>query len=100
MDTVRGCTVSRLDTAGLARREVTGYRAWRDALTEVGLSVDDVDDLTRVAEAATAEGETIHAMPFTVRVPDVVDALRSIEGFSRSVRAEAGLPEPVPHRAH
>jgi glycerol dehydrogenase len=71
-----------------------------NTLTEVGLSVDDVDDLTRVAEAATAEGETIHAMPFTVRVPDVVDALRSIEGFSRSVRAEAGLPEPVPHRAH
>lgn len=68
-------------------------------LTEVGLSTDDVDDLTRVAQAATAEGETIHAMPFTVRVPDLVDALRSIEGFARQVRADAGLPEPVPHRA-
>jgi glycerol dehydrogenase len=71
-----------------------------NTLTEVGLSVDDVEDLTRVAEAATAPGETIHAMPFTVRVPDLVDALRSIEGFSRQVRADAGLPEPVPHRAH
>ncbi|MCG7286939.1 glycerol dehydrogenase [Cellulomonas sp. ACRRI] len=71
-----------------------------NTLTEVGLAPGDVDDLTRVAEAATAEGETIHAMPFTVRVPELVDALRSIEGFSRRVRADAGLPEPVPHRAH
>ncbi len=67
-----------------------------NTLTEIGLSVDDVADLTRVAEAATAPGETIHAMPFTVRVPDLVDALRSIEGFARGVRADAGLPEPVP----
>jgi glycerol dehydrogenase len=69
-------------------------------LTEVGIGVDDVEDLTRVAEAATAEGETIHNMPFTVRVPELVDALRSIEGLSRGVRTDTGLPEPVPHRAH
>ncbi|MDF9877499.1 glycerol dehydrogenase [Cellulosimicrobium cellulans] len=71
-----------------------------NTLTEIGLTADDVHDLTRVAEAATAEGETIHAMPFPVRVPELVDALRSIEGFSRRVRAEAGLPEPVEHTAH
>ncbi|WP_264029407.1 glycerol dehydrogenase [Cellulosimicrobium sp. SH8] len=71
-----------------------------NTLTEIGLTTDDVRDLTRVAEAATAEGETIHAMPFPVRVPELVDALRSIEGFSRRVRAEAGLPEPVKHAAH
>ncbi|MCO7275487.1 MULTISPECIES: glycerol dehydrogenase [Cellulosimicrobium] len=71
-----------------------------NTLTEIGLTADDVHDLTRVAEAATAEGETIHAMPFPVRVPELVDALRSIEGFSRRVRAEAGLPEPVGHTAH
>ncbi|WP_415297887.1 glycerol dehydrogenase [Cellulosimicrobium sp. SJTW-1] len=71
-----------------------------NTLTEIGLTADDVHDLTRVAEAATAEGETIHAMPFPVRVPELVDALRSIEGFSRRVRAEAGLPEPVKHTTH
>lgn len=71
-----------------------------NTLTEIGLTADDVQDLQRVAEAATAEGETIHAMPFPVRVPELVDALRSIEGFSRRVRAEAGLPEPVKHAAH
>ena len=71
-----------------------------NTLTEIGLTADDVHDLTRVAEAATVEGETIHAMPFPVRVPELVDALRSIEGFSRRVRAEAGLPEPVKHPAH
>ncbi|UKJ63729.1 glycerol dehydrogenase [Cellulosimicrobium cellulans] len=71
-----------------------------NTLTEIGLTTADVHDLTRVAEAATVEGETIHAMPFPVRVPELVDALRSIEGFSRRVRAEAGLPEPVEHTAH
>ncbi len=69
-----------------------------NTLTEVGLSVDDVEDLTTVARAATAEGETIHAMPFDVRVPDLVDALRSIEALSRDIRSRAGLPAPVPHR--
>lgn len=71
-----------------------------NTLTEIGLTTDDVGDLTAVARAATAEGETIHAMPFPVGVPDLVDALRSIEGFSRRVREEAGLPEPVGHTAH
>jgi len=71
-----------------------------NTLTEIGLTTDDVGDLTAVARAATAEGETIHAMPFPVGVPDLVDALRSIEGFSRRVREEAGLPEPVKHTAH
>lgn len=64
-------------------------------LTEIGLAVHDVETLQAVAEAATVEGETIHAMPFTVHAADVVAALQSIEGFSRRVRAEAGLPEPV-----
>lgn len=69
-------------------------------LTEVGLTTEDLTDLTRVAEAATAPGETIHSMAFEVTVPELVDALRSIESFSRTVRAEAGLAEPVLHRAH
>ena len=69
-------------------------------LTEVGLSVDDVTDLTTVAEAATAPGETIHAMPFEVHVPDLVDALRSIESLSTGIRERAALPAPVPHHPH
>lgn len=69
-------------------------------LTEVGLSVDDVTDLTTVAEAATAPGETIHAMPFEIHVPDLVDALRSIESLSTGIRERAALPAPVPHHPH
>ncbi|WP_250444423.1 glycerol dehydrogenase [Actinotalea sp. C106] len=69
-------------------------------LTEVGLAVDDVESLTRVAETATAPGETIHAMPFEVRVSDLVDALRAIEPLARSVRERAGLPAPELHVAH
>jgi glycerol dehydrogenase len=68
-------------------------------LTEVGLSLDDVDDIARVAAAATVQGETIHAMPFEVRASDVVAALRSVERFSRRVRNEAGLPAPQLHKA-
>ncbi|WP_265520357.1 glycerol dehydrogenase [Oerskovia flava] len=71
-----------------------------NTLTEIGLTADDVGDLTRVAQSATAEGETIHAMPFDVHVPELVDALRSIESYSRRVRADAGLPEPEKHVAH
>jgi glycerol dehydrogenase len=66
-------------------------------LTEVGLRADDLDSLTTVADAATVEGETIHAMPFAVRSADVVSALASIERFATRVRREAGLPEPEPY---
>ena len=68
-------------------------------LTEVGLRADDLDSLRTVADAATAEGETIHAMPFEVRSADVVSALASIERFATRVRREANLPEPVPYTA-
>lgn len=69
-------------------------------LTEIGLSVDDTDDLQRVAAAATVEGETIHNMPFEVRPADVVAAMKSLERFARRVREEAGLPAPQNYVAH
>lgn len=62
-------------------------------LTEVGIDVDDIDTITKVAEGATAEGETIHCMPFEVTVPALVDALRSINHLSRRIR-EGGAPRP------
>ncbi|GAB3402276.1 glycerol dehydrogenase [Schumannella luteola] len=68
-------------------------------LTEVGLKPEDADELAAIAAAATVEGETIHAMPFAVSPGELVSALASIEGFSRRVRAEAGLPEPVEFHA-
>jgi glycerol dehydrogenase len=67
------------------------------SLTEVGLNSDDVASLTRVAQVATADGETIHCLPFTVTVTDVVDSLRALEGRSRAVRTAAGLEAPVPY---
>lgn len=70
-----------------------------NTLTEVGLKVTDDDDLRRVAEAATVEGETIHNMPFDVPVGDLTSALKSIEKLSRGIRERAGLPEPVLHQA-
>src|SRR3954447_15125832 len=69
-------------------------------LTEVRLRADDLDSLKTVADAATVEGETIHAMPFEGRSADVVSALASIERFATGVRREAGLPEPELYTAH
>ena len=68
-------------------------------LTEVGLRADDLDSLRTVADAATVEGETIHAMPFAVSSADVVSALASIERFATRVRREAKLPDPEPYVA-
>ncbi|WP_320775812.1 glycerol dehydrogenase [Streptomyces sp. CRN 30] len=69
-------------------------------LTEAGLSVDDEESLTKVAEAATVETETIHSMPFEVHTEDVVSALKSIERLAVRVRENANLPAPVRHEAH
>lgn len=66
-----------------------------NTLTEVGLSLDDEQELRDVAAAATADGETIHAMPFPVTADQVVDALKTVEILSRRIRADRGLPEPV-----
>lgn len=68
-----------------------------NTLTEVGPSPDDDSELSTIAQAATVEGETIHNMPFPVSARDLVDALISIEGFSRKVRDDAGLPAPEPY---
>lgn len=71
-----------------------------NTLTEVGLSPDDRESLTTVATAATAEGETIHNMPFPISVVELVDALASIEGLARRARTRAALPEPVRYEGH
>ena len=64
-------------------------------LTEIGLTLDDEKELQAIGKAATLPGETIHNMPFSVTADDVVDALKSIERLSRSVRKARGLPAPV-----
>lgn len=98
-------TLTQLVLEGAPRAEVVAFVELTtriglpNTLTEVGLGVDDVEALTTVARAATAEGETIHAMPFEVRVPELVDALRSLETLSTTIRDRAALPAPAAHRA-
>ena len=70
-----------------------------NTLTEIGLTPDDEAELQAVAEAACVPDETIHSMPFPVTTDLVVDALKAIEGLSRRIRAEHGLPEPELYRA-
>lgn len=66
-----------------------------NTLTEIGLSPEDTEEIEAIAKAATAEGETIHNMPFPVEPEDVASALVAIEELSRRVRTRRGLPEPV-----
>jgi glycerol dehydrogenase len=66
-----------------------------NSLTEIGLTVENTAELRAVAEAATVPDETIHNMPFPVTPELVVQALIAIEGISRRVRADHGLPKPV-----
>ena len=52
-------------------------------LAEVGLANPPDELLQRVAQRATAEGETIHNEPFEVTVPIVVDAIRGADALGR-----------------
>ena len=98
-------SMTQLVLEGASRREIEEFVVFTtrvglpNTLTEIGLSVDDETELRAVAEAATVESETIHSMPFPVTADDVVDALKAIERLSRSIRAHAGLPEPVAYVA-
>ncbi len=71
-----------------------------NTLTEVGLSVDDDAEIATIAAAALIPGETIHNMPFAISQTELVAALKSIDRFSRTVRARAGLPAPELYRHH
>ncbi|WP_124040247.1 glycerol dehydrogenase [Neoactinobaculum massilliense] len=70
-----------------------------NTLTEIGLTRDNEKELRGICTAATAENETIHAMPFPVDAQLVYESLVAIEDVSRRVRAEHGLPEPVFYKA-
>jgi glycerol dehydrogenase len=98
-------TITQLVMEGAPAEEIEDFVVFTtkvglpNTLTEIGLTVNDETELRAVAEAATVEGETIHNMPFPVTPELVVDALKAIEGLSRSIRAEHGLPEPVLYHA-
>ena len=68
-------------------------------LTEVGIEPDDTESVRAVATAATAEGETIHSMPFEVTADDVAAALTSIDRHATKIRENAHLPAPKPYTA-
>jgi glycerol dehydrogenase len=48
------------------------------------------EELETVAKAATAPGETIHNMPFTVTPAMVVDAMVAADSYSRAYQQESG----------
>lgn len=65
-------------------------------LEDIGVEEASRQDLSQVADAACAEGETIHNEPFDVYPQMVVDAMLAADAFGRQRRAfiagEAELP--------
>jgi glycerol dehydrogenase len=53
-------------------------------LAEIGLTDLPAELLRRVAERATAPGETIHNEPFEVRPDLVADAIRAADALGRA----------------
>ena len=66
------------------------------ALEDIGIGDASREDLIQVAEAACAEGETIHNEPFDVYPEMLVDAMLAADAFGQQRRAvlegEARLP--------
>ncbi|WP_123054172.1 glycerol dehydrogenase [Clostridium sp. JN-1] len=52
-------------------------------LEDMGISEVKEEDIRKVAEAACAEGETIHNMPFKVTADDVYAAIMAADAFGR-----------------
>lgn len=69
-----------------------------NSLIEARLEQTDLATMKTIAKAALAEPIYL-AMPFDITVPELVDALRSLDDLARRARREAGLPEPKPFGA-
>jgi glycerol dehydrogenase len=55
------------------------------------------EELETVAKAATAQGETIHNMPFAVTPAMVVDAMVAADSYSRAYQQESGQQAASSH---
>ncbi|MDQ0493245.1 glycerol dehydrogenase [Paenibacillus brasilensis] len=59
-------------------------------LEDVKLQEASREDLYRVAQAATKEGETAHNLPFAVTADDVLDAILAADQYSQAYKAKMG----------
>ena len=62
-------------------------------LAEIGLAALTGELLQRVANRATAKGETIHNEPFEVRPDMVADAIRAADALGRDWKKHEGLTD-------
>ena len=69
-------------------------------LEDIGVGDASREDLGKVAEAACAEGETIHNEPFEVHPRMVLDAMLAADAFGRQRRAVLGGEARLPAVAH
>lgn len=67
-------------------------------LSDLGVDPETAD-LTRVAEVACAEGETIHNTPFAVDPPMVLDAILAADVYGQERRALRERSRPLPEVA-
>ncbi|MBL8793722.1 MAG: glycerol dehydrogenase [Planctomycetia bacterium] len=61
-------------------------------LADIGLANLSQDMLLEIAKRATAQGETIHNEPFTVRPDMVADAIRAADAEGRARKARSAVP--------
>ncbi|TQR96667.1 glycerol dehydrogenase [Paenibacillus ottowii] len=59
-------------------------------LEDIKLKEASREDLYRVAQAATKEGETAHNLPFAVTADDVLDAILAADQYSVAYKAKIG----------
>lgn len=59
-------------------------------LEDIRLQETSREDLYRVAQAATKEGETAHNLPFAVTADDVLDAILAADQYSLAYKAKIG----------
>ncbi len=69
-------------------------------LEDIGVGDASRENLERVAEAACAEGETIHNEPFDVYLQMVVDAMLAADAFGHQRRAVLAGEARLPAVAH
>ncbi|TSB45276.1 glycerol dehydrogenase [Alkalicoccobacillus porphyridii] len=60
-------------------------------LEELHLADASDEDLLKIAELATAEGETIHNLPQKVTADDVVQAIKAVDIYAKSFKKRYGV---------
>ena len=63
-------------------------------LKEMHLENASYEDLLKVGQQATIEGETIHQMPFKVQASDIAQAIVAVDAYGQLLRLIKEIQKP------